>query len=181
MARNKDSAGDEVAAIAAVNKALSGLTDQAARDRVIGWARSAHGSASSSDDEKQVRGREAKDGGKQVGDASAPSADLHELMEQADPVTKEDRVLVASFWVQQNESAEGFGSQRVNTLLNDMGHKDSAINKTFAALMQTQPALVRQTHRSGKTIQARKTYRVTDAGKKRVAALIAGKAEALES
>jgi len=102
-------------------------------------------------------------------------------MEQADPVTKEDRVLVASFWVQQNESAEGFGSQRVNTLLNDMGHKDSAINKTFAALMQTQPALVRQTHRSGKTIQARKTYRVTDAGKKRVAALIAGKAEALES
>jgi hypothetical protein len=55
-----------------------------------------------------------------------------------------------------------------------MGHRSKNITDRLGQLIDKSPALLRQVAKSGKNRQARKKYKLTDAGKKRVQALLRG-------
>lgn len=89
-----------------------------------------------------------------------------ELYDAADPSNDQERVLVAAYWMQVNLEKSPFGSTELNRLLKDLGHGITAINKAMLSNMKKKPALVLQVSRGGSTRQARKKYKVTDAGLK---------------
>lgn len=169
--------GDEGAVISAITKAFARVDDQAARTRILQWAVAAYG------DGTRIGGKEGRSASEQQGDRSGgrdavASSDLGELIEQADPQDTDDRVLLVCFWLQENESPEGFGAQPVNDKMKDMGHRVSNITDKLGQLIAKKPAWIRQMSKSGKNRQARKKYKVTDAGRKRVQALLRGEATA---
>ena len=91
-------------------------------------------------------------------------ATLAELHDAAKPSTDKDRTLVAAYWLQVCEGADAFVSFDVNRALKDLGHGVSNITKALDLLKRQKPALVLQLRKSGKSRQARKTYKVTNAG-----------------
>lgn len=98
-----------------------------------------------------------------------------ELYEIAGPVTNTDSALVAAYWVQNGEgNKENFGSQAVNKELKELGIGVKNITAAFTQLKTSKPALILQVRKGGKSQQARKTYKITDAGMKRVQEMIRG-------
>jgi|ERR1051326_5704247 hypothetical protein len=75
-----------------------------------------------------------------------------------------DKALVAAYWHQVVQGKSDFGAQEVNTSLKHLGHGLGNVTNAFTQLMQRKPRLVMQTHKSGKTRQARKTYKLTREG-----------------
>ena len=57
--------------------------------------------------------------------------------------------------------------------LKDLGHSVSNITRAFDSMMSQRPRLVIQVRKSGKTKQARKRYRVSREGIKRVQSMLA--------
>lgn len=97
-----------------------------------------------------------------------------ELYADANPKTNPDRALLAGYWIQVCQGNDKFTGQGANTELTHLGHKVGNITYAINALRGSDPALVIQLRKSGTTRQARKTYKVTDAGLKRVEEMIRG-------
>jgi hypothetical protein len=93
-----------------------------------------------------------------------------EFYDAADPKTDAERVLVASYWAQVDQGKTTFGSLELNKILKDLGHGVGTINKAMSANIKKKPALILQVARGGSAQQARKKYKLTEAGKKWVAA-----------
>lgn len=160
--------------MAKVQSALAGLEPEVV-GRVLRWAGERHGVLVT------PTGRKARGSGD--GSADSEAIDLTEfddvtsLVEAANPSTDADRVLVVGYWFQEQEKSENVGSQEINTVLKNLGHGIRDMTRPFGHLTSTSPKLVIQVRKSGNTQQARKRYKVTAAGKKRVRALIAGTAD----
>ncbi|GAA1661763.1 hypothetical protein [Microbacterium lacus] len=71
------------------------------------------------------------------------------------------------------EGKTAFGSLELNKMLKDLGHGVTDTAHVMGALISQKPSLILQLKKSGKSRQARKTYKVTAAGKKAVEQLIA--------
>ena len=97
-------------------------------------------------------------------------------MGAANATTDLDRVLIVGAWQQSVESQSSLTSQGVNAILKDLGYGVTDMTNTFNRLMAKNPKLAIQMQKSGRSRQARKQYKITDAGVKRVAALLAGTA-----
>ena len=69
-------------------------------------------------------------------------------------------------------SSRPSNGQQVNNELKHLGHGTDNITKLIGKLVVTSPQQVLQTRKSGNTRQARKTYKVTKAGLKRVQELL---------
>lgn len=96
-----------------------------------------------------------------------------EVYAAAKPSTNADKALVAGFWLQTCQgNLEGFKSQDANEELANLGYKINNITDALSKLIGTDPQLVLQTKKSGKTRQARKTYKLTRAGVDRVRDMI---------
>ena len=104
-------------------------------------------------------------------------SDIADYYHAASPSSDLEKTLVSATWFQEYESIEGIDSQRVNTALKQLGYGVGNITRAFDSLIKTKPALIIQLRKAGSTKQARKTYRVTDAGKKRVLSMIEGSFE----
>jgi hypothetical protein len=89
-----------------------------------------------------------------------------EFYDAVDPKTDPERALVASYWTQVRQKKASFGSQEVNQLLKDLGQGVGTINKAMSANIDKKPALILQVSRGGTAQQARKKYKLTEAGKK---------------
>jgi hypothetical protein len=162
----------EVEAMGKLAGALDGLdTEQHAR--ILRWAADRYGIA--------LIGRKPSLGGDgNSGDGGGGGADptehkeLGDLFSAASPQTDEDRVLLVAYWLQelQEEKLPNFGSQPVNTELKHLGHGVENITRVFDALIATSPQQVIQTRKSGTSKQARKSYKVTKAGIKRIRELL---------
>ncbi len=72
------------------------------------------------------------------------------------------------------QGADSFDSQSANTALKNLGHAIANITMALGALIKQKPALVLQTKKSGKSRQARKTFKLTVAGIKAVEDMING-------
>ncbi len=100
-----------------------------------------------------------------------------ELYDLANPTTTAEKALVSGYWLQACEGAENFASQAANKELTHLGHKIANITKALDSLKSTKPALILQLKKSGGSQQARKTYKLSHAGLKKVEEMISGAAE----
>jgi hypothetical protein len=159
----KDKGDLELAAMAKVKEALSGL-EADSRQRVISWA---------IDLFSLVKATPSKKGSDPTPLKGQVFEDAATLFTTANPQGKGDMALVVAYWFQVIQKDVEFGSQKINSQLKNLGRPDSKINRTFLDLMGQAPALVMQTRRGGKAQQARKTYKLTQAGIDRVKTLLA--------
>jgi hypothetical protein len=100
---------------------------------------------------------------------------IGDLFDAANPQSEAERVLVVGYWLQEFEKLEEFEAFPVNKHLKNLGHPVSNITRALESLMADAPRLVMQTSKSGTSKQARKNYKVTREGTKRVQAMIASK------
>jgi hypothetical protein len=160
----------EIAAMAELARTLSPLSPEA-KARVLAWACS-HFEVTVSPirDERMRPTRQPAGAPNDFDDAAA-------LFAAANPTTNGDKALVIGYWFQQIEGNKDLDAQQVNTQLKQLGHGIANITGAFNDLMGTMPKLAIQVRKGGATRQARKRYRITTEGLKRVADLLAGGAQ----
>lgn len=159
------SAEDEIRVMGTVSAALASLESEG-RARVLLWAMSHYGVGASS---SKAPWAVAKVGTEVVGLAQASAYETFaDLFDAAQPATEKDKALVASYWAQVCENAGSFQAQALNDLLKDLGHGIGNITEALNALKDDRPALILQLKKSGTSRQARKTYKLTLEGSKRV-------------
>jgi len=95
-----------------------------------------------------------------------------DLFAGADPKTDKEKALVAAYWTQICENQPNFPSQSLNAALKDLGHGVGNITDALDALKDEKPSLILQLKKSGTSKQARKTYKLTLEGAKRVQQMI---------
>jgi hypothetical protein len=157
----------EIAAMDTIARALAPLEEHA-RTRVIAWAAGRFGAAL------------LPKGASPVGSQLSPALDsprtefetFAELFDATDPQTEKDKVLVAAYWAQVCQGQPMFPSQTLNSSLKDLGHGVSNITSCLDTLKDEKPALALQLKKSGTSKQARKTYKLTQEGAKRVRQMI---------
>jgi hypothetical protein len=93
---------------------------------------------------------------------------IGDLVDAAEPTSGSEYALVAAYWFQELQGNENVTGQQVNDELKDLGHGISNITDAFDTLQGRRPALARQVEKSGTSRQARKRYRLTQAGINRV-------------
>lgn len=98
--------------------------------------------------------------------------DLPSLFDATSPSTASEKALVVSYWLQEIQGLENFDAQAVNSQLKHLGHRVHNITAAFNALKETTPALAHQIEKGGKTRQARKKYKITVEGTRKVQAMI---------
>ncbi|HEX9321258.1 MAG TPA: hypothetical protein VF913_03920 [Xanthobacteraceae bacterium] len=97
---------------------------------------------------------------------------LGDFFDAVDPQTEADRVLTVSYWLQVVEGAADVEAFGVNKQLKNLGHSVSNITRALDSLIAQAPRLVIQISKTGSTKQARKKYKVTREGIKRVQAML---------
>lgn len=97
-----------------------------------------------------------------------------ELYAAASPGSNGEKALVAGYWLQVCEGADGFTGSGANRELTNLGHKLSNVTDAINKMKDRKPMLILQVKKSGSSKQARKTYRVSDEGIKRVKEMIGG-------
>lgn len=178
----------EIEALGRVSKAVGSLEEEA-RGRVIRWAAERYGVTLGAPPRRQAVGAGATGAGvgSESGDLDqqdelddhgdndeAPTWDhFAELYHASGASTHPEGMLVAAYWVQVLMGQESFGSLELNKLLKDLGHGVTGTAKVMTTLITKKPALILQLKKSGKSQQARKTYKLTDAGKKAVEQMVA--------
>jgi hypothetical protein len=159
----------EVEAMRALAAALDGLEPEQ-QGRVLRWAADRYSVTLGGG---KIGGGGGNSGGVSETDASQFS-DLSDLFSAATAATDEDRALVVAYWLQelQEEKQPNVSGGQVNKELKHLGHGVRDITKVFSALIATSPQQVIQTRKSGTSRQARKSYKVTKAGIRRVQELL---------
>ena len=92
----------------------------------------------------------------------------------SNPETQAQMALVAGYWLQVCQGAETFDGFSANKELKQLGRRFENITAPIEALKNEKPALALQVGKSGKSRQARKTYKLSAAGIKSVEAMING-------
>jgi hypothetical protein len=87
------------------------------------------------------------------------------------PESEAERALVAAAWLQEVRGLPDLDAQRINRELKHLGVGIGNVTKALTRLMERRPQLVVQVHKAGRTPQARKRYRVTEAGLSQVRTL----------
>lgn len=158
----------EVKAIAVVTKALSDLTDDQRRN-VLAYMNVRYGTPVA------PAAGPTPTWGPTNGDHSAAALkfdSIGDFFDAADPQTEAERVLVAGYWQQVVEGAQDFESFPVNQQLKNLGHPVSNITRALDSMMGQSPRFVIQTSKTGTSKQARKKYKITREGIKRVQAML---------
>ena len=173
---SQDGIDAEFAAMQTVFSTLKGLDDDEARRRVLEYVGARFdirvGSAPKQKrNEEQAGGTDDEDKGDVAPASYGSFAELHDA---AQPKTNPEKALVAGYWLQVCEGAGSFDSQSANTLLKHLGEGMPNITSALDSLKSQKPALALQLKKSGKTRQARKTFKITTAGMKQVEAMIRG-------
>lgn len=163
----------EVSAMAAVNAALAGLESDAAA-RVLRWAAdrykvvlSTTGKEKAIDKEKAKASEESEEEGK-----NATYEHFSDFFDAADPSTEEDRVLVAGYWFQVLQGQSELDSQSLNKELKNTGHGISHMPHALDNLMNAKPRLLVQLKKKGTTKQARRRFKLTSEGIKKVKGML---------
>jgi hypothetical protein len=146
------SADPELAAMAQISAVLASL-DEPTRERILDWARSRYGQSPVSVDRGLV-----------TATASPAFDEFVDLFHAVDPDTDGERALAAAYWLQNLKGQPSFQGREVNDLLKDLGHALSNVTDALGSLQARRPAFVRQVSKSGRSQQARKTYRLTREG-----------------
>ena len=166
---------DEFEAIRTVFTALEALAPDA-RTRVLNYIISRLNIAMESEPEGESADVAAnQDAVLRQEQSQAPKYEsFAELFDAARPSGNANMALVAGYWLQVCQGQGDFDGQSANTELKHLGQRIENITVAMNSLKGQKPALVIQLRKSGKSQQARKTYKVTIAGIKAVEAMIDG-------
>ncbi|GAB4384132.1 MAG: hypothetical protein Kow0022_05800 [Phycisphaerales bacterium] len=155
----------EIRAMAMITKELDGLEEEQ-RVNVLLYINARYGGSAATAIRPSAQGQ-----------AQRPVAEgydnLAEFFDAANPSTESDRVLVVGYWIQVVEGADDFEAAAVNKHLKNLGHTVSNVTRAFDNAMGKRPSLVIQMSKSGSSKQARKRYKVTREGIKRVEKMLA--------
>ncbi|WAB82922.1 hypothetical protein OVN20_07310 [Microcella daejeonensis] len=149
----------EITAMTGVAAALTPLEEDARR-RVLRWAAERFDVALT---KGRLNGIDLDD----ESDTSPPVAEyasFAELFENSTPKTTTDKALIAAYWFQVIQGSASFVSQQLNTELKNLGHGLSNVTDSLGSAERAKPTLVMQVNKTGKSKQARKTYKLTQAG-----------------
>ena len=155
----------ELEAMRAVAEALAGLDSDSTR-RVLGWALERFGVSAT----QASRGASSVPGHHPAGDPALQ--DLPDLFAIAQPSDGPAKALLAGYWLQAIKGNEDIEAQTLNSELKHLGHRLPNVTSTLSLLMNQKPALVVQTRKTGSNQQARKRYRLTSEGIRRVRQLL---------
>lgn len=169
---------NEFGAIKTVHDALEPLDDEA-RARVFTYIASLMGI-----DAKVVGSVAAAVGGfddetaRASADEAAKTAPTYsgfaELYAATSPKSNGEKALVAGYWLQVCQGAESFTAASANKELTHLGHKIANITDAIDSMKNQKPMLILQLKKAGVSRQARKLYRVSHEGMKRVGEMIGG-------
>lgn len=171
---------EEFDAMRSVLQALKALPDDQARTRVLGYAASrldlALGNSAPDKPKIVAQDGETEEGPDTTTERPKPNSysTFAELFDDAHPQSNAERALVAGYWLQVCQGAESFSGQAVNTELKHLGEAIANITNALDSLKTQKPALALQLKKSGKSQQARKSYKITVAGERAVEAMING-------
>jgi len=155
----------EIEAMGSLSRALTTL-DPDARARVLRWASERYGIGLPPGTPGVPAQHDA------VAPAPAQAGDLADLFDAANPTTQGEKVLVVAYWLQEVGGQPELESQEINDHLKHLGHGIPNITMALNDLMVRKPRLAIQTRKSGTTKQARKRYRLTTEGIRRVRSMI---------
>lgn len=161
----------ELAAMSGIGKLLSPLEPDA-RSRVMAWVCAKFGL-----ERTMLSSHNGQNAGtREVETPASPNdtsllKDLATLLEAASPTSDKERLLVAAYWMQEIQK-EKVTAIPINKQLTQFGYPVSHISQAFDILITQKPALVLQTHKSGSTKQAKRTYKLTAQGIKAAKALL---------
>lgn len=175
---NGKEADAEFGAMQTVYSALAQL-DDAAQSRVLDYVSSRLGIATRSPLSMRVPVDTVPDDEVTSDQQKEPAANsnfgsLAELADAAQPKTQPEKALVCGYWLQICQGAESFDSFSINKELKNLGEGITNITSALDALREQKPALALQLKKSGKSRQARKTFKITVAGIKAVEDMIRG-------
>jgi hypothetical protein len=162
------SADDEIKAMSAISAALQSLEEEG-RGRVLLWAMSHYKIGGANFRPSWVSGSTRSETMPTMNNSAFET--FADLFNTANPNTEKDKAMIAAYWVQICENAGSFQSQSLNDLLKDLGHGIGNITEALNQLKDDRPALILQLKKSGSSRQARKTYKLTLEGSKRVEAI----------
>jgi hypothetical protein len=154
----------EIGAMSSIASALQGL-DEDAISRVLGWAINKFAVRLDVSHDLRMTNKSTTSSGtgeqRQFGDVA-------DLFASAAPKTDKEKALVVAYWFQVANGANSFESFDINRELKQLGYGLSNVTAAFTDLIEAKPGLVIQVQKSGKSQQARKKYRLTNEGIKRV-------------
>jgi hypothetical protein len=156
---------NEIEAMRQIQDALDGLEPDEV-ERVVVWTADYAAKKLGASVRSPAVGRGG--GSRDHGEPSREFERIGDLMDAAEPGSGSDHALVATYWFQQLQGNENVTGQQVNDELKDLGHGIANITDAFDTLQGRRPALARQVEKSGTARQARKRYRLTQAGIRRV-------------
>jgi hypothetical protein len=163
----------EITAMSKVTAALAGL-DEEARSRVLEWSAKKYGVTLAPSGSPSNRRGSGLQPPASPGGGETEFAAFVDLFDQVNPKSEPERALVGGYWFQQVSGQPSFDAHEVNNALKDVGHGVGNITQALNSLQNRKPALVRQMSKSGKTKQARKTYKLTTAGAALVERMLSG-------
>jgi hypothetical protein len=174
-------AAKEFEAIKVVHDALAPLEEEG-RTRVLQYiasllginAKVVGGKAGTAAEEDPAEEGDENGAEEEVAKGAPTFSTFAELYDAAGPETNSEKALVVGYWLQVCLSAEHFTAAAANKELTHLGHKVANITAAIDDLKKQKPALALQLKKSGSSQQARKTYKVSHAGVKRVEEMIGG-------
>lgn len=175
---NQKEADAEFAAMQSIYSALEGLNDEA-RQRVLDYVSSRLGVVAKQKSAPGPKAQDHHDEGEEETEApeaqsAAAFGSFAELYDTTQPKSQPDKALVGGYWLQVCQGAESFDSFSINKELKNLGEGVANITSALDGLKGQKPVLCLQLKKSGKSRQARKTYKITVAGIKAVEAMIGG-------
>lgn len=154
----------EIEAMQEIAGALSGFENEELPvvHRILRWACERYGIRDVGQlDEHRKPGEQ--ENGALTGSSSA-FEDVADLYHAASPRTDPERALTAGYWFQILQGQADFRAQQLNSALKGLGHGVGNITDALTALSRRKPGLVMQTGKRGSSKQARKRYKLTNAG-----------------
>lgn len=145
--------------------------EQPARQRILHWANSRFGQSPTQHSQSISAFPTSLES---ADNRTQPYETFADLFEAAHPATDREKALVASYWIQVCQKQGSFASQSINDELKNLGHGVGNITEALTSLRDERPALILQLKKSGTSRQARKTYKLTVEGSRRVTSMIDG-------
>jgi|ERR1700733_1774781 len=161
----------ELDVLSTISSLLTDLPEKS-QARIVSWITSRFGAPG-------ALAMAAKRGdGSDSSDQAREFPDVATLFVAAKPSTGAEKALTVGFWLQEclhHDEWEGFA---INSELKHLGHGLKNVTDALNSLIEHRPQLVVQLRKSGKTKQARKRYKLTAEGARKVRQMVSSEIEA---
>jgi hypothetical protein len=158
----------EITAMGEISRALDKVPEDA-RARVLNWIIQRYGS-------KRETSLNTVSIPPNVNPVEFP--DFASFFHAADPKGQTEAALISGYWLQVCNNQHEWDSLSANSELKNLGQPMANITETLGRLMKSNPRLVMQTSKSGSAKQARKKYKLTVQGIRKVQAMLTASVEA---